>query len=607
MKNMAVSPVIINGFKKSVESYIRLEEFPFGKAEINVSPSIVLNKQNFKKICIIQLSTLGDIVETTPVLNNFKKLNNNIHITFVVFDNFKNILLNHQFIDEIIAIDFNFICMNFENNFNLSIQYIEKILEKLNYYNFDLSINLHPSKFSAFLNTAINSERKIGLQYDKKFEDTFISGDLNMYFRFFKFYINKDALFDENNVVDMFLKSTQFLEYDRHIVLQNPESNKDRIDFLKNTDELIIGICFSAAWKTKIYPAEHFNLLIKLLNQNKEFKFKFILFGNQNEINDSKIIEKNNENIINLTGKISLNELINYIYYCDYIITNDTGTMHIASAFNKKMVVILGATNTKPIIEDALIISLRSVECKYCFKSECNNKKCLNELKPNRLSEVILKYIRNEDYDGFDEILLETTNKFINEKLYSTKYLNYKIKESELCFKEGIILLFQNAWEAINQKLYYENNYKNFAEMILNSKIHSEKNIDKYNEIAKILNRKFDEQIVRTAIENIEKFIENNFSSLETLLKTAIDISKKIYNAVKYNEMLILNNIKIFLDKLDGIDAQMSENEYYKKFFDLITVIFYNKNTETDFQVIAYNNLKLYEIKLAALQILKSD
>jgi len=443
------------------------------------------------------------------------------------------------------------------------------------------------------------------LQFNDEFSDTLLKGDLFLLTKLFKFYILKKSIFDENNVVDMFLKISQIKNYNRQLKLENSNEFENIYKNIKKKNEFIIGINFSAAWKNKKYPAENFNKLIKILNNELKNKVTFILFGSKEDINESLIIEKDNKNVINLTGEVELDELIDYVKVCNYIITNDTGTMHIAAAFNQKMIVILGPTSTKPIVNNSLCISLKNLECKFCFKSFCENNICLKNISPEIISKIILRHINNNyDFSDINDILIETTDEYINDNFFSAKYLNYKITDEKLCYAETINFLFEFVWNELNNKLYYENTYNSFDDMIINSSI-SSLNLNLYN-IEEILKRKFAEEVVKNTLNKIKIFFEKNKEYYNEHLNEAIRISEIIFTALQDKNELIIKNINFYLNKLNLIDGVLGKEEYLKKFFDLINIFFFKKEEKEEAEKIAANNLKLYQIKKIAFNILVS-
>lgn len=142
-----------------------------------------------------------------------------------------------------------------------------------------------------------------------------------------------------------------------------------------------------ARWLNKRWPAEYFAELVKrLAAQNPKHSF-VILGGNEDQELGKIIAQSEPDRCLDLTGKTSLLEMIEWIRLSDFIVTNDTGPMHIAAALGKPVVAMFGPTEprrTGPYgqIEKILRIQL---PCSPCLKSVCTYHKpmeCLRAITP---------------------------------------------------------------------------------------------------------------------------------------------------------------------------------------------------------------------------------
>ncbi len=300
-----------------------------------------------------------------------------------------------------------------------------------------------------------------------------------------------------------------------------------------------------------------------------------------------------------------MNEIIDYIDCCDYAVSNDTGLMHIASAFGKKIMVFLGPTKTKPIVDDALIISLRNLDCKYCYKSECASCHCMKDISPEDAASVFYDYVLGKTSFSNELLLIETTAKNACDIYFSTEILNGKINDTVLCFNESVYLLFQFVWRRINQRLYYKNKYDSFYDMLLNTSEQKIANPNIFPVIQKILLRKFTEPTVSESLVRLKNIICNSSNEIISLLNNAIEVSNIIYSAIRTNDEKILPEINKYLKNLDEIDSNPAFSGYFKNFLDLLNVLSYKKNAaDNDFLEIAGNTLKAYKIKLFSYKIL---
>jgi heptosyltransferase-2 len=139
------------------------------------------------------------------------------------------------------------------------------------------------------------------------------------------------------------------------------------------------------------YPEE----FAKVANELAE-KYDVIIFGGPGEEDIAKDIEKKLtvSNYKNLCGKLSIQELCEYIGGLDLFITNDSGPMHIAAAYNVPIVAIFGPTNykeTSPWSKNYKIVT-KELECAPCMKRECplGHHECMKEIK----AEDVLKAVK---------------------------------------------------------------------------------------------------------------------------------------------------------------------------------------------------------------------
>jgi ADP-heptose:LPS heptosyltransferase len=86
----------------------------------------------------------------------------------------------------------------------------------------------------------------------------------------------------------------------------------------------------------------------------------------------------------NLAGKTSLAELFGELQRCQLLLTNDTGTMHLAAHLGVPTVAIFGSTEpalTGPLGEGHLVIR-HQVECSPCFLRTCPiDFRCMERVK----------------------------------------------------------------------------------------------------------------------------------------------------------------------------------------------------------------------------------
>ena len=143
----------------------------------------------------------------------------------------------------------------------------------------------------------------------------------------------------------------------------------------KLQDKLLIGINPGATYgEAKCWPPERFVELGRRLRNG--YGASILIFGSsrpkEKELN-AAISEGIGEGCLNLSGQTSLSEMAALLRHCNLLVTNDTGTMHVAAAVGTRVVAIFGPTDprtTSPLGKGHVVIR-EKVSCSPCLKRIC--------------------------------------------------------------------------------------------------------------------------------------------------------------------------------------------------------------------------------------------
>lgn len=177
-----------------------------------------------------------------------------------------------------------------------------------------------------------------------------------------------------------------------------PEPDKTANPLLNNISEhknLLVIQPGAAYGPAKRWPTDYFREICKYWINNKG---SVAIVGTKMEAECSKELRSGmgeNRNIIDLTGKTSMNELMYTLKHSLACVCNDSGVMHLASALNLKGVAIFGSTDpfaTGPI-SGKWIVMLERQKCSPCFSRECINSnkdyKCLRDITPENVIKAL--------------------------------------------------------------------------------------------------------------------------------------------------------------------------------------------------------------------------
>ncbi len=325
------------------------------------------------KILIIRFSSIGDIVLCSPVIRCIKQQKKDVELHLLTKKEFLPIVKNNPHIDKIHLLD---------NNFS-------ELKQKLKDEFFDFIIDLHKNLRSKNL---INKLKIASLSFDK----------LN-YKKWLVVNFKIDKLPDIH-IVDRYFEAVKVFDiYNDNKGLNYFITEEEKVDISKFFDkkqEKFIAIVVGAKHYTKTFPAE------KIISILKKVNLPAVLLGGKTDIDKAEKIEASvelkNKNIVNFVGKLSINQSASVLQQSEFVLTNDTGMMHIASAFKKKIASVWGSTVPKfgmdPYLPDerSKIFEVKNLKCRPCSKigfKECPKKHfdCMMKIDEKEIISFLMK------------------------------------------------------------------------------------------------------------------------------------------------------------------------------------------------------------------------
>ena len=135
----------------------------------------------------------------------------------------------------------------------------------------------------------------------------------------------------------------------------------------------------------KRWPLDRYRAVME--NISREHDLTWVIVGTAKEAPLGEELTRDSTcKVENLCGKTTLPELIAELKNCSLLLTNDTGTMHLADLLGVPVVAIFGSTEpalTGPsgITTPPHRILRRKVECNPCYLRKCPiDFRCMNEL-----------------------------------------------------------------------------------------------------------------------------------------------------------------------------------------------------------------------------------
>ena len=323
-------------------------------------------KNEKKQILVIRLSSLGDILLTTPVLRALKDKYPGCEITYLCREEYLNALKTNSNIS-------SFLTLRVEQN-------EEEIHNKIVSSDFDLIIDLQNNFRSRNILKSVNVPvYKFRKPNIKKF--LLVNLKLNLY----KKYLS---------IPELYAKSVPGLVLDDEGVdLLIPDNIKPSL----KPDDKYIGFIPGSKHYSKRWPLEYFIQLGKLLNK---YGYTIVIFGGKDDKEICSAVSAQITKSKNLCNDNDLYAASADMRMCSLIVSNDSGLMHAASSSYVPMIVLFGSSvehfGFAPYKRESVILQNETLKCRPCShygKEECPKKhfKCMLDLTPNLVFEKIKK------------------------------------------------------------------------------------------------------------------------------------------------------------------------------------------------------------------------
>ena len=280
------------------------------------------------RIAIVKLSALGDIIHAMVVLQFIKKYYPNAVIDWIVEEGFKDVLTNNPHINQIHTVNLKKV----KQKKSLRLLFKELIkLRKLQKY--DLVIDTQGLIKSAIGSRAIPSDKIFGFDKEslrESFATTFYSETCKIDYA--------ENIIERN--VAIVASTLDITISHKDILNKQPflySSNQSPLNFISNIKPNI-ALIPGASFESKIYPVKRYAQLIQQLDANI-----VILWGSEIENKMAEDIQEISPEV-NISDRLTLNELKTFISRMNLVIGGDTGPTHMAWALNVPSITLFGST-----------------------------------------------------------------------------------------------------------------------------------------------------------------------------------------------------------------------------------------------------------------------
>lgn len=324
------------------------------------------------KIFILKPSSLGDIVQALPVLRLLRLSLPQSQIYWWVDTRFSSLLEGDKDLTGIVYFDrYHWSNPNYWGE-------VFRIISKVRNQRFDWVIDLQGLLRSGAFAWITNGDLLIGVDEQREGANGF-----------YDIAVRRPSYY--THAVDWYLEVLRVLNIPVHFDFDWIPIRYDVFEKVIKKwnlkDLKFIVISAGGRWQTKKWFDEYYiELVKKIAREDKEVNF--LIIGSQECFElGSRIKEILKDRCINTAGNTTILEMIEIVRLSQFMISNDTGPMHIASALKKPVVAIFGPTEPRRTGPYCFLqgVVQASLPCIPCLKRKCKNPvklECLRLITP---------------------------------------------------------------------------------------------------------------------------------------------------------------------------------------------------------------------------------
>jgi lipopolysaccharide heptosyltransferase I len=333
-----------------------------------------LKDYDARRIVIIKPSALGDIINALPVLTAVRTRYPAAYIAWLVNQSYKPLLVGHPDLDATLPFDRRAA----RGNPFRSVANYRRFFRALRAQNFDMVIDLQGLLRSGLMTWACSARKRVGLSSAREGAAWFYTDCLRV------------ADFNAVHAVDRYWLVAEALGLgELKKQFRVPVSEAERAAAVQTLSAyprpwMFLGV--GSRWLTKRWPVAHFANLVS--RAQAEVGGTAIFIGSPDEAPlSSAAAQLVAGPVLDLTGKTSLPRLAALLSQADVMIANDSGPLHLATAFARP--VVAPFTCTKVLLNGPYGANEGAIEsrvwCQGSYLTRCRRLDCMTELTPARL------------------------------------------------------------------------------------------------------------------------------------------------------------------------------------------------------------------------------
>jgi predicted lipopolysaccharide heptosyltransferase III len=339
------------------------------------------------RILLIRLSSLGDVVLTSPAIRAVRQHFPQAYIAMLVGKQSADVVSENPHLSEIITYDRKSEKKN-KGHESLT-EEMRRLIDQLRQREFYLTIDFQRKFRTSLLAYLSSAKCRVGYHQPLGILCTVRVADK----------VNKHAI-DRN--LDL-LRAIGIHTDDRTLELFISDKDREYAEqFLDNEgiseERPKIGLFPGAGWELRQWMPQRFAVVGDLAAER--LGANVLIFGGQNEADlVAEVAGYMKSNPVTIAGHLKIRQLAALIEKCDVFVTNDTGPMHISVAMKTPTIALFGPGNHRKFqpIGEAHTTIRHPVPCNPCkqFTNKCKDNICMKSISVDEVWEAVKEKFKN--------------------------------------------------------------------------------------------------------------------------------------------------------------------------------------------------------------------
>jgi len=348
----------------------------------------------FSNILLIRFSSLGDLVLTTPIYRELRKVYPDSRLTLLTSEGFGRVLENNPHLDEIIY-----------HHRKETRNDLEKLIDQLRLQKFDLIYDIHNSLRSRWIGWQL--KRHAPKPEHWLIEKRTLARELQIRFGWGQFFNGKSQR--EQWLEPLQRHHTGTLSTKTELFPSVADKNYVKAWLNQNDlqDKPFVCIGASASFPLKCWPLKNFKQLIENIIRSG---ISVVLVGTNGEIETEELAEyfRGSQNVFCAAGIFTILQSAALLEMANAVVANDTSIIHLAEAMRTPSIALFGPTVKEfgyaPMLAQSRLIetdlALRCRPCSRTGKGTCKNREqqiCMYSISTQKVwdaAQLLLPKVR---------------------------------------------------------------------------------------------------------------------------------------------------------------------------------------------------------------------